>query len=80
MMNALDMSPTESEQSARGGSNLKHNIGGGESNNNQSMSRIESVKDCGFDGAGEDLLMSDIKPQTNNQSRAEGGNEQEDLD
>lgn len=44
------------------------------------MSRIESVKDCGFDGAGEDLLMSDIKPQTNNQSRAEGGNEQEDLD
>ena len=44
------MSPTQSEQSARGGRQI---------DNNQSISRIESVKD--EDGANvEDLLLSDI--------------------
>ena len=67
------MSPTESEQSARGINNK--NV-----DNNQSISRIESVKDDDGQnnmGGVEDLLLSDIHQ---NQSVNRDAGEHEDLD
>jgi hypothetical protein len=68
------MSPTDSEMSAR---DNKQNLHG---ENNQSISRIESVNDDGNHGGAEDLLLSDIHQNQSVNRIMQEGADQEDLD